>query len=232
MQSNVRLSLIWLPPVSEFSWNWLGARATKLWKTQSNVRLSARRSCNTSSPHETGMQQPIPRPPLQHQWRWTHWHRRDAKPKEMPRAQGRKALARHRGSQAMTKLARRATYAASRDTARGIAGTAKEHPKEDRPTARDRVKERPRAKVPARVMAEWTVSARNGVRETHTPTLQRWTLWPRMTTGLWCRNEKHHKLIWAKRPVSRCAQSHCARQVDKLWNQMDTATSRCKFRQS
>ena len=36
----------------------------------------------------------------------------------------------------------------------GIAGTAKEHPLEGRPTARDRAKERPRAKVAARAMAK------------------------------------------------------------------------------
>ena len=85
------------------------------------TRLCARRSCHTLSSHETGMRQSIHRTPLQHQWRWTHWQRRDAKPKEVPRAQGRKALTRHRGGQTTTKLARLATCAARRDTTRGIA---------------------------------------------------------------------------------------------------------------
>ena len=35
-----------------------------------------------------------------------------------------------------------------------IAGTAKEHPMEGRPTARDRAKERPRVRVAARAMAK------------------------------------------------------------------------------
>ena len=54
----------------------------------------------------------------------------------------------------MTKLARLATYAASRDTTRGIAGTAKGHLMEGRLMARDRAKERPRAKVAARAVVQ------------------------------------------------------------------------------